>query len=249
MISPSDLQNLVTESLIKFYQQRMQRLESLQLKDVLRKKNPYLFKALGIENAAEIIEGLLGAFLTSSDETIFGNVFFEPIALAVSGGVVASSEGVDIVVESETRYTAIAVKSGPNPFNSSQVKRQDQEFRTLRSRLMKIQKQFDPLLGHCYGRRRGEPTDKRIYRIRAGQAFWAELTGDDGFYLKLMDAISRTITQEHRDRYTSAWNRAVNRYTFEFARDFCTPNGAIDWKKLLAYNSGATRPKGRRATR
>ncbi len=200
-----------------------------------------MFKALGVESATEIVEGLLRAFLSSSDETIFGNVFFEPIVKAVSGGVVSPTEGVDIAIETDTRYTAIAVKSGPNPFNSSQVKRQDQEFRTLRSRLMKLQKQFDPLLGHCYGRRSGEPTDKRVYRIRMGQAFWAELTGDDDFYLKLMDAISVKITQEHRVKYHVAWEHAVNRYVQEFTRDFCASNGAIDWSKLLAFNSGRPR--------
>ena len=216
----------------------MSRLESLKLKEVLQKKNPYLFKALGVESATEIVEGLLRAYLSSSDETIFGGIFFEPIVQKVSGGVVSPSEGVDIAIETKTRYTAIAVKSGPNPFNSSQVKRQDQEFRSLRSRLMKLQKQFDPLLGHCYGRRSGEPTDKRIYRIRMGQAFWAELTGDDDFYLKLMDAISVKITQEHRADYRVAWERAVNRYVQEFTRDFCAPSGAIDWSKLLEFNSG-----------
>lgn len=241
MISPDELRTLVAESLNNFYSQRMSRLESLKLKEVLRKKNPYLFKALGVESATEIVEGLLRAYLSSSDETIFGGVFFEPIAQAVSGGVVSPSEGVDIAIQTETRYTAISVKSGPNPFNSSQVKRQDQEFRTLRSRLMKLQKQFDPLLGHCYGRRSGEPTDKRIYRIRAGQAFWAELTGDDDFYLKLMDAISDKVTQKHRAEYRVAWEHAVNRYVQEFTSDFCAPNGAIEWSKLLAFNSGRSR--------
>ena len=84
--------------------------------------------------------------------TIFGDAFFEPIAKLCSGGTVSPSEGVDVAIETNTVYKAVAVKSGPNIFNSSQAKRQDQEFRSLRSRLLKLHKQFDALLGHAYGR-------------------------------------------------------------------------------------------------
>lgn len=81
------------------------------------------------------------------------------------------SEGVDIAIETKNRYLAIAVKSGPNIFNSSQKKRQNDEFNALRSRLLKLYKQFDALLGHCYGKTVSEPSKTKIYRDRSGQVF------------------------------------------------------------------------------
>ncbi|MBI5701178.1 hypothetical protein HZC34_04955 [Candidatus Saganbacteria bacterium] len=63
----------------------------------------------------------------------------------------------------------MSVKSGPNQYNSSQKKRQNDEFQTLRSRLMKIKKQFDAILGHGYGRLKTEPSKNRIYRDISGQ--------------------------------------------------------------------------------
>src|SRR3990172_1344851 len=114
-MTPNELSKLIAERLADFYQRRMQRLETLKLKDVLKRKNPYLFKAVGTQSATEIVEGLLTAYLSSSDEGIFGDAFFEPIAKAVSGGVVSPSEGVDIAIETKGVYKAVSVKSGPDP--------------------------------------------------------------------------------------------------------------------------------------
>lgn len=237
---PSELEALVHQRLSDFYQRRLQKLSTLKLKDTLKKKNPYLFRAVGIQNASEIVEGLLSAYMSSSDEGIFGDAFFEPIAKAVSGGQIAPSEGVDIAIETETSYKAISVKSGPNIFNSSQSKRMHDEFMKLRSRARKnfTQIVFDPLLGHGYGRKSGEPTADRNYRIRSGQAFWEELTGDSDFYQKLM-RLMQDYPIVHRALYEEERAKAVNRFTLEFLQEFSTEDGGIDWEKLLRFNSGA----------
>ncbi|GAC1381939.1 MAG: hypothetical protein NVSMB33_08920 [Ktedonobacteraceae bacterium] len=116
----------------------MKKLSDLKLRDVLRKKNPYLFRAIGLQKVSEIVTQILTAYMSSSDETIFGDAFFEPIVKLCSGGVVSPSKGVDVAIETATVYKAISVKSGPNIFNSSQSEKQDQEFKSLRSRLLKL---------------------------------------------------------------------------------------------------------------
>jgi hypothetical protein len=183
------------------------------------------------------VEELLRAYMSSSDETIFGDAFFEPIAKLCSGGTVSPSEGVDIAIESAAVYKAIAVKSGPNIFNSSQAKRQNQEFISLRSRLLKLHKQFDALLGHGYGRKYSDPTNNRIYRIRSGQAFWEELTGDPDFYIKLI-YLMRDYPLQHRVEFMKEWGLARSRFVADFIINFGTPDGGVDWEKLLRYNSG-----------
>lgn len=232
------LRKLITKCLSDLYKRRMQKIEKLKLKTILRRKNPYLYKALGTESATEIIERILAAYISSSDETMFGDAFFEPIAKAVSGCAVSPSEGVDIALETDSKYIAFAIKSGPNIFNSSQKKRQNDEFLTLRSRLMKIKKQFDPVLAHCYGRKHGEPDGRKIYREISGQEFWEEITGDSEFYKKLIRHIRSEVVTRNRQEYKTAWGRAVNRYVGEFTNMFCDKKGAIDWEKLLEFNSG-----------
>lgn len=232
-----ELEELIKKCLDDFYKRRIDKLGGLKLGDTLQKKNPYLFRAIGIQNAAELVEGLLTAYMSSSDEGIFGDAFFEPLAKVVSGGVVAPSEGIDLVIETDTQYKAISVKSGPNIFNASQAKRMNEEFSSLRSRVAKLHKQYDALLGHAYGRKAGEPTATRLYRVRAGQAFWEELTGDSEFYLKIIQ-LMKDYPVNHRMTYEIELGHAVNRFTKELLNNFASDDGAINWEKILQFNSG-----------
>ena len=61
-----------------------QKLRELTLNDLLN-KNPYLYRSDGIQRPGHLLDGLLIARISSSDETIFGNEFFEPLALWVAG--------------------------------------------------------------------------------------------------------------------------------------------------------------------
>lgn len=234
-----ELQTLISKCLQDFYERRVRKLEKLRLKDFLRRKNPYLFKALGTQKAQDIIEPLLTAYIGASDETMFGEVFFEPIARIAVGAKVSDAEGVDFIIESEDRFLAVALKSGPNIYNASQKKRQSQEFSALRNRLYKLHKQFDPMLGHAYGRARTEASKDLVYRRRSGQAFWAEITGDPDFYLKLV-RLMKEEPSKHKQKYAPAWDAAVNRFTAEFIEDFCFPDGHIDWEKLVRFVSEDT---------
>jgi len=231
-----ELESLISRCLRDFYERRLQRLARLQLSDFPLRKNPYLFRALATERASEIVERVLIAYLGASDETIFGDAFFEPVARIASGGKTSDAEGVDFVVESDDRILAVALKSGPNIYNASQKKRQSQEFQAVRSRLYKLHKQFDPMLGHGYGRLKTEPSKDRVYRDCSGQAFWTEITGDPDFYLKLV-RLMKDEPAKHRETYTPAWDAAINRLTLEFARDFCFADGRIDWDKLVRFVS------------
>lgn len=235
-MNTTELEHLIRTCLEDFYNRRLQRLERLRLKGFLRRKNPYLFRALGTEKASEVVDKVLVAHIGASDETIFGNAFFEPIARIASGAKASDAEGVDFVVETDDRILAVALKSGPNIFNASQKKRQSQEFLAVRSRLYKLQKRFDPLLGHAYGRLATEPTKDRVYRDRSGQAFWTEVTGDPDFYLKLI-RLMRDEPLKHKEKYTAARDAALNRFTKEFIQDFCFPDGRIDWEKLARFVS------------
>jgi hypothetical protein len=158
-LSTARLEKLIEECLTKFYDSRLLGLQNLSLKKILKKKNPYLYRALGVEKASEIVEEIMRAHVTSSDETIFGNVFFEPIARAAAGGRVAPSEGVDLAIEAKDRYLAVAVKSGPNWGNRDQHRRQSTNFESLRNRLYKLNKRFDPLVGQSYGQQQSDPTE------------------------------------------------------------------------------------------
>ncbi len=247
LVSDKELEELLADCLEDFFKIKLHILREFNLRKSLRNLNPYLLKVYGNQNASEIVEELMKSYTNASDETIFGDAFFEPIARIASGGKVSDAEGVDFVIETGERITAIALKSGPNIYNASQKKRQSQEFNAVRSRLYKLHKQFDPILGHAYGRLKTEPTKDRSYRDLSGQAFWAEITGDKDFYLRLITLMKDTPAKYKRE-YISTWDAAINRFTAEFIKDFCFSDGNIDWEQLVSFVS-EDKPKAGRAKR
>lgn len=247
MLSPNAIERHVYACLDVFYSRRIAKLSTLELKDTLKRKNPYLFRAVGVESAAELVGQLLSAYMSSSDEGIFGDAFFEPLAQLVSGSTTSGGEGVDIVRDGAKSYMAVAVKSGPSVFNAQSRRRQNQEFLSLRSRMHKLQKHFDAVVGYCYGKKCSESTGDRIYRELAGQAFWEELTGDEMFYLKIVTAM-RDKPSEHKLMFHAEWGKAINRFTREFTNEYCLPDGAINWDKLVEFNSGKNPLAARKTT-
>lgn len=223
--------------LAAFYQRRIEALNNLELKKVLARKNPYLFRAVGIQDVNELIQNLLRAYSSSSDETIFGNEFFEPLARDLANGKTADGEGADVLVETSTKISAYAIKSGTSVFNSSSKRDQDKSFCQMRNRLYKTQKLFDPVVGYSYGRK-GRPAKKASrFREVAGQVFWEELTGDPDCYIKILQAM-QDYPERHRIDFKNAWVRAVNRFSMEFMSNFMSSDGSINWRGLLEYNSG-----------
>ena len=171
---------------------------------------------------------------------LFGNCFFEPIAIAASGGNKALAEGIDIMIQNNETNTisAIAVKSGPSVFNADSKKRQEQNF-TAASKLAKQAKaRYEAYIGYCYGKKkdsgRGKP---KMYQELAGKRFWAELTGDEEFYIKIIGYMG-TMPEMYVADYKESYNRAANRLIREFSNSFCREDGSIDWEKLVEFNSG-----------
>jgi len=56
--------------LTPFYNKRLEGLNELTLEEVLRKKNPYLFKAKNLELAGDLVKAVVDAFLSSREETL-----------------------------------------------------------------------------------------------------------------------------------------------------------------------------------
>lgn len=227
------LEKLVNKQLGEFYKARLEKIQELDLKKTLSRKNPYLLRAIGTEKASEIVEYLLNALLSSSDETIFGNTFVEPIAKIVSNGISASGSGVDFVIETNKKYSAYGIKSGVNWGNSSQKSQLRTDFEKIRKIMYKNQKQFfDPVVGHAYGKKNTPFNPKTGWRDISGQEFWKELTGDPDFYLKLI-RVMEEYPQKHKLEFKKKWEAMINKFTQEFTTDYCNEDYSINWDKLV----------------
>ena len=218
----------IASALETFYGTLIEKIDGLNIQKVMKRKNPYLYRAKAMQSATEIVE------------TIFGNCFFEPIAIAASGGNKALAEGIDIMIQNNETNTisAIAVKSGPSVFNADSKKRQEQNFTAASKLAQQAKARYEAYIGYCYGKKkesgRGKP---KMYQELAGKRFWAELTGDEDFYIKIIGYMG-TMPEKYVADYKESYNRAANRLVREFSNSFCREDGSIDWEKLVEFNSG-----------
>ena len=228
----------IATALDNFYTNLIGNIDKLNIKKVMKRKNPYLFRAKAMNGAAQIIDAILAAFVSSSEETIFGNVFFEPIATAAAQGQKALAEGVDIMVERDNTIYAIAVKSGTSVFNADSRKKQEQNFMAASKLAQQAKKRFVPIVGYGYGKKktstRGLPN---FYMELAGKDFWTELTGDEEFYIKLIRFMDK-LPEKYVEEFDASYQKAANRLVREFTQEFCFEDGSIDWEKLVEFNSG-----------
>lgn len=236
-MKPDEVEQVVKKCLDEFYLRRLHKLNQLTLNDTLQWKKFDLIRATGMQNASEVVEGLLAAFTFYSDEGIFDDTFCKLLSKWVSSGTVSPSGGVDTAIETADKYTVISAKSDSSILNSGQTKRINNEINRLKSRLQISDKQFDALLGNGCERKNNELSAKRHYRIRSGQAFWEEFTGDADFYLNINQLMSDYL-HNHQLEYIKAYHKAINRFTKEFLHIFVTAEGAIEWEKLVDFNSG-----------
>ena len=132
----------------------------------------------------------------------------------------------------------MAVKSGPSVFNADSKKRQEQNFTAASKLAQQAKARYEAIIGYGYGKKkvmgRGKP---KMYREIAGKQFWAELTGEEDFYLKIIKFMGN-LPEQYVASYKESYNRAFNRLVKEFSIKFCKADGSIDWEKLVEFNSG-----------
>ena len=239
----------IASALENFYGSLIKKIDAINIKDVMKSKNPYLYRAKSMQTSADIIESILQAFVSSSEETIFGNCFFEPIAIAASNGTKSATTGVDIELHDNSINTKyfIAVKSGTSIFNADSMKKQGENFesaqRTLRTSGGRIG--FSAIVGYAYGTKNETGRGKaKIFEEVAGEEFWEVLTGDKNFYTKIITYMD-TLPEQYIDEYNNSYNKAYNRLVRDFSNEFCNQDGTINWEKLVEYNSGSPKRKAK----
>lgn len=233
------VRNYVNENVVFFHQHRIKTLEELKL-DKLLNKNPYLFKAKNITTAGELITGLLDAFLSSSEEKLFGD-FLEDLAIFIAemtcGGHKSTAPGIDLEFTNKSVYYIVSVKSGPNWGNSSQQDKLEQDFKDAVTRIRQSRRGINvqPILGICYGKTK--TSYLRGYLKVVGQNFWYLISENRNLYTDIIEPIGHRA-KEHNDRFQQEKGNVTNRFTKQFIDRFCEESGQIDWSKLIEFNSG-----------
>jgi hypothetical protein len=225
-----------------FHQHRVDSLKTLKLSTILRRKNPYLFRAKYIQTNEELVKTLLDAHLSSQEEGVFGD-FLEGLAIFINekvyDGRKSSTEGIDLEFESQGNRYIVAIKSGPRWGNAGQIKNMKDAFnratRILRARNPNVN--VISVNGCCYGR--DNKPDKGVYYKYCGQKFWEFISGDSNLYLKIIQPLGHKAKEKNQE-FIEQYSKIINLFTSEFCKSFCK-NGMIDWDALVKFNSSSAK--------
>lgn len=234
------VQQYVIDNIGFFHEARLAALDGLKLKKVLSRKNPYLFRAKNQVSAHDIVKNILDSYLSSSEETIFGD-WLEGLAIFIAGevfgGKKSSAQGIDLEFERDGIHYIVSIKSGPNWCNDAQKKKMVNDFVTATKVLHTSKSKLHVVAvnGCCYGK--DSHPDKGLYQKLCGQAFWTFISGDENLYLEIIEPLSakaKAKNEEFAKKYVCKLNLFVKEFLAEFALD----DGSVDWRKLVAMNSG-----------
>ncbi|MCX6004502.1 MAG: PmeII family type II restriction endonuclease [Chloroflexi bacterium] len=232
----------VEKNIGTFHKSRLRSLQRLKLEKILKRKNPYLFKAKNILTSENLIRTLLDAHLSSQEETLFGN-FLEHLAIFINeyvySGKESPAEGIDLEFVKGGKRFIISIKSGPNWGNSSQIKKMVQNFKTAKKVLRAHNSNLEVIAanGCCYGI--DQNPDKGDYYKYCGQEFWEFISGNKNLYLELIVPLGHKAKLRN-DEFQEEYSKIVNIFTTEFSDKFCK-NGKIDWEALVKFNSAKNR--------
>lgn len=236
-----DLSQYVENNIGIFHLKRIQSLESLKLSQVLKRKNPYLFKAKYVLTAEQIIKGFVDAHISSNEETIFGD-WLEGLAIFINSkvfrGKKSGIKGIDLEFDKDNVRYIVTIKSGPNWGNSSQIEKMISDFKTAKKTLRTSNSKIivTAINGCCYGR--DNNPDKGEYFKYCGQRFWEFISGNNNLYTEIIEPLGHKA-KEKNDAFLKSYAQMINKFTKEFSNEYCDNNGIIDWNKIVVFNSSA----------
>lgn len=243
LVNLADINKYVADNIGTFHSSRLRNLEKLKLIEILQRKNPYLFKAKNILTTQDLVKSLLNAYLSSQEETIFGE-FLEGLAVFICtqtfSGKKSAAEGIDLEFERDNIKYIVSIKSGPNWGNSSQIARMKDNFKKAK-RILGASRSLKNIIavnGCCYGR--DNKPDKGDYIKYCGQRFWEFLSGNKNLYVQIIEPLGNKA-KEKNEEFSEAYAKLINEFTSEFGKEFC-PDGKINWASLVKFNSSSEVP-------
>ena len=241
-ITQREIVDYVEANIQTFHQRRLDNLQKLKLMNVVKRKNPYLFKAKNINAASEFVKTILDAFLSSQEEGIFGG-FLEELAIFICAHVYrghkSSAEGIDLEFEKDRTRYIVSIKSGPNWGNSSQIAKMRDNFRKAK-RILGTNTSATNVVavnGCCYGKDR--VPNKGDYFKLCGQRFWEFISGDNNLYTDIIEPLGHRA-KEKNEQFSLEYAKVLNKFTGEFITEFCDANGNIRWEDIVKLNSAST---------
>lgn len=199
---------------------------------IIATKNPFLFRARVSTDAELLARMIVDAFLSSSEETMFGNVL-EEIAIAICsharGGRKSNAENIDLEFDEGLQRTIVQIKSGPKWGNNKQKKALVGSFNTAK-RLVRQGRNLNVrcVEGICYGP--SETKDLGTHWRLIGNDFWYDISGWHGSARGVFHIIGEHAGNGLEEAREIAYGDMVS---FMRSRSAVTLGGHVEWDSLL----------------
>lgn len=239
-IRDANIEKFVSDHANEFCQHRTQELQKLTLSQIAL-ENPYLLKLHGrcFFDASCLVGFWLHTTLLSNDNIHFDR-FLENTTISLLTKLFQwkKSSRVESIVYLETSESLYIVYIKPR-ISSNAILFIKDSIKALRVEAQQLinpkNKSVKPIIGVCWG------PNKRIdignALIVSGQSFWSLIDNRKKLFNEVLTIFSRT-TQKHSATYNGQKAAILNNLTKEFIERFCDAEGAIDWSRLVEFNSG-----------
>jgi len=239
-LNTADLEKFINTRIAKFHADKIKSLQQKTLKDLVKKKNPYLLKAKNVNTAREFVSSALEAFLSSSEEKLFGDLL-EDLAIFISektcNGRKSIAKGIDLEFTQNKTLYIVSIKSGTQWGNNSQQTDQENDFK----RAIRVYQQsgikatIAPVLGICYGKTKSNFV-RGAHKL-VGQNFWYFISGNENLYADIIEPLGFRV-KEHNNTFDQMKDEVISNFTKEFEKEYCLEDASIDWAKIIQFNSG-----------
>ena len=207
------------------------KLEKIKLREIIKGKNPYLYRATGVSTCEELTSRAFNEYISTMQGNYFGP-FFESVARTISGGhKPAGGAEVDLEIRKGNDTYVYAIKSGAKGCNASSEAKARQDLDYVERRLRQDRVRTHKMIAFAYGRRKTATVQGNIDKL-ASKQFWAELSGDSEFYSKFLDACA-VLSPLFEADMSAPYQRLLN----EAYELFCEDE-TIRWDKVIRVISG-----------
>jgi len=235
-----EVRRYVAENITRFHDSKLAALQNTDLPTLLKRKNPYLFRAKDLNDPEKLITSLLEASISTSEEAIFGP-FLEDLAIFIATKTAdarkSPATGIDFEFTHGGTIYLVSVKSGTSWGDDAQQTKQEEDF----DRLVRVVKQsrhttrVQPVLGICYGKTRTNMHVRGAMKV-VGQNFWFLISEDPNLYAEIIEPLGADAGARN-ESFVQERERLIGHFTREFKKDFAGEDGLVDWNKLIRFNS------------
>ena len=247
----NSIADYVEKNIGEFHKARINKLQSINLRELLSRKNPYMYKAKNIVTAGQMVESLAAAYMSSAEESIFGN-WMEGVAKFVAekvySGYKSAAEGIDLEFDKDGVHYFVSVKSGPSWSNSTSLKKQKEQF-IKAAKVFNTSRKSVPTMcieGCCYGNDNKGYTDS-IHEKYCGEKFWTLISGEPTLFVDIVEPLGFKA-KEKNEEYYQGYGRMINKLTKDFLANYCNADDSIDWDKIVRLNAAIKQPKQKKAS-